>query len=126
MTEPTTEAGKRLLNDRSDAVVAAYREGLAHDILAIEAEARADVLREIERLLPIIRELALPSSMASGDDGECFFCGGDANEPEDHAEDCLVTLARAALKPTDSSPDWWKQAMAHQSKSGTEEPTDGR
>ena len=82
---------ERLLDDRSDAVVAAYREGLAHDILAIEAEARADVLREIERLLPIIRELALPSSMASGDDGECFFCGGDANEPEDHAEDCLVT-----------------------------------
>jgi hypothetical protein len=32
----------------------------------------------------------------------------------------------AALEPTDSSPDWWKQAMAHQSKSGPEEPTDGR
>jgi hypothetical protein len=57
-----------------------------------------DRCQRAETALPILRELALPSSMATDPDGECFFCGGDANEPEDHAGDCLVTLARAALE----------------------------
>jgi hypothetical protein len=53
---------------------------------------------EWELAQSIIRELALPSSMATDPDGECFFCGGDANDPEDHAGDCLVTLARGAAR----------------------------
>jgi hypothetical protein len=61
-------------------------------------KALIDRLQRVETALPILRELALPSSMATDPDGECFFCGGDANEPEDHAGDCLVTLARAALE----------------------------
>ena len=66
--------------------------------LNVHEAALIDRLQRVETALPILRELALPSSMATDPDGECFFCGGDANEPEDHAGDCLVTLARAALE----------------------------
>ncbi len=46
MTEPTTEAGRRLVADYEDIFDPAPR------VLAIEAEARADALREVPALHP--------------------------------------------------------------------------
>ena len=44
MTEPTTEAGRRHVRYLSDAVMP--RDAAVIEVLAIEAEARADALRE--------------------------------------------------------------------------------
>jgi hypothetical protein len=98
MPKPGAHAHLVALADRARVAWSNAAKPQAIRALILERNAYADRLQRVETALPILRELALPSSMATDPDGECFFCGGDANEPEDHAGDCLVTLARAALE----------------------------
>ncbi len=67
MTEPTTEAGRRLLD--GGAPMGATREWFAADILAIEAEARASLDVDVlaRALRPYTRELLYAGDKGYGE-----------------------------------------------------------
>ena len=85
MSEPRTEAGKRLLLDCDDMDWLEMRER----ILAIEAEAAPHPL---DGLREALTKIANPDHRTPG--AECLWCMDDLPEHEDW---CAATIARAAL-----------------------------
>ena len=82
---PTTEAGKRLLDDlagdtEGTTVLVAYRSGLAHDISAIEAEAVAAALTALRERV-------------AGMEGQCHDGEGLGCD----TYPCVVNVSRAAV-----------------------------
>lgn len=54
------------------------------------------------RVLAAVAEMDMPSQGVS-DDRYCPFCPWEELDPEPHAEDCPVTIARRIIAETDKS-----------------------
>jgi hypothetical protein len=103
---PTTTAGRFL----SDAIGDGYCEGWTvtqrdEFVFAIEAEARAPLEAEVERLreaLSIIADPELIGLIGTMPGGfYCPWCGTNVNV---HGTTCPVPIARAALSPLEPQP----------------------